>query len=79
MSHVLSSETGMPVARLIKIVKVDDVLKVQVRYKGLSPQEDSLEPLENVFEDVAHMLDRLLKREKNPENLAAKARDTLDL
>lgn len=79
MSHVLSSETGMPVARLLKLVKVDDVLNVQVRWKGLSPQEDTFEPLQNVFEDVPNMLDRLLKRKNTPQDLAIEARDALDL
>lgn len=79
MSHVISSETGMPVARLLKLVKVNDDLKVQVRWKGLSPQGDTLEPLRNVYEDVPQMCDRLLNRKNTPDNLAQEARDTLGL
>lgn len=79
MSHVLSSETGMPVARLINLVKVDDALKVLVRWKGLSSQNDSLEPLQYVFEDVPQMLNRLLKRKNTPAESAQQARDAIDL
>lgn len=78
-SHVLSSETRMPVARLMKLVKDKDKLKVQVRWKGLSPQDDTLEPLQNVFEDVPQMLDGLLKRKNTSPKLAQQAQDALDL
>lgn len=79
MSHVLSSETGMPVAGLMKLAKVDNELKVQVRWKGLSPQEYTLEPLQNVYEDVPKILQRLLERRATPGTLAEEARKTLEL
>lgn len=34
-SHVIPSETGMPVARLMGIKEFDDGLLVHVRWKGL--------------------------------------------
>lgn len=63
----------------MKIVKIDNELKVQVRWKGLPPQDDTLETLQNVYEDVPVMLDRLLKRKSTPADLAQQARDALDL
>lgn len=62
LTHKRNSKTGLPVARLMKLVKVDDVLKVIVRWKGVSQQDDTLEPLQNVLEAISHMLDRLLKQ-----------------
>lgn len=52
----------MPVAKLMKLVKDDHELKVQARWKGWSPQHDTLEPLKNVYECVPKMLQRLLER-----------------
>lgn len=42
MSHVLASETGMPVQRLTKFVLDDGELKANVRWRGLPATEDSL-------------------------------------
>lgn len=72
-------ETGMPVAPLMKIVNADDVLKIQVRWNGFSLQEDTLELLQNVYEDVPQMIERLLKRKTTPHDLAREARDALHL
>lgn len=79
MSHVLSIESGMPVSRLIIFIKVEDEIKVQVRWKCLSAQDDTLEPLNNVFEDVPKMLERLLNCKNTPAHLVRKARDALGL
>ena len=46
LPHVLSSGTGMPVARLMKLVKDADGLKILVRWKGISNSDDTLEPIE---------------------------------
>ena len=46
MSHVLYSETGMPVSRLIGLHDTDDGIQVQVRWKGLSASEDTYESLQ---------------------------------
>jgi len=79
MSHVLSSETGMPVARLLKLTDEPDGMKVIVRWKGLPHSEDSAESLEHVYEDVPQMLLRLLQRKNTPAPLAEKARRILAL
>ena len=79
MSHVLSSETGMPVARLLRLDEVDDKVKVLVRWKELQPSEDTLEPIENVYEDVPTLFKKLLDRQSTPRTLANKERACLDL
>jgi transposase InsO family protein len=79
LPHVLSSETGMPVARLMRLYEDEDGLKVVVRWKGLSHSEDTSEPLRHVYEDVPDMLIRLLQRKNTPQDLAAKARTVLAL
>ena len=79
MSHVLSSETGMPINRLVRFVETDDGLKVHVRWKGLPDSEDTFEPLSNVYEDVPQLLMQLLKRKNTPIELAAKVRRELRL
>jgi hypothetical protein len=79
MSHVLSSETGMPVARLMRLVDSPDGLEVQGRWRGLPDVEDTLEPIGRVFEDVPQLLHKLLRRKKVPVNLVTKARLVLGL
>lgn len=41
MSHVLSSETGMPVARLMRLIEEPDGLDFIVHWEGLPHSEDS--------------------------------------
>lgn len=79
LSHVIFSETGMPVARLMNLEKTGDGLMVHIRWKGLSKNEDTLEPIERVYEDVPLMLTRLLARKNTPHSLAAEAKDILGL
>lgn len=56
MPHVLNSETGMPVDRIVQLVCSKDVIMVQVPWKGLEISEDTLEPIKIVHEDVPHIL-----------------------
>ena len=79
MPHVLSSETGMPVSRLLRLLDTEDGIKVLVRWKGLPDTEDSAEPLQNVYEDVPQLLLKLLNRKNTPQDLAEKARTALSL
>lgn len=73
MSHVLSSETGMPVSRLLRLVQKDTELFVSVRWKGLSPSENTLEPLLRVYEDVPGLLVKLLRRKNTDASLRSRA------
>lgn len=80
MPHVLQSETGMPVSRLMRLVEEPDGIKVQVRWKADLPNaEDTLEPLANVYEDVPKMLLSLLGRKNTVPELAQNARTALAL
>ena len=79
LPHVLASETGMPVARLLELVEKEGQLFVRVRWKGLQTSEDTLEPIEKVFEDVPKMFVRLLDRKTTPVVLAKCARQHLSL
>lgn len=79
MSHVLSSETGMPLSRLLRLVEQDGDLFVLVRWKGLSSSDDTPEPLSRVFEDVPALTRKLLQRKSTPGNLRCKAHAALDL
>lgn len=77
--HVLSSQTGMPVSRLMQLIDDLDGSKVLVRWKGLPTTEDSLEPINRVYQDVSKMFLRLLRRKNTPPDLAAKVRRALGL
>lgn len=79
MSHVLSSETGMVVSRLMRLEEHDDELYAVVRWKGLPHSEDTVEPIEKIYQDVPKMLERLLNRQNTPSDLADKARRILAL
>lgn len=79
MSHVLSSETGMPVSRLLRIVEQDRKLYNWVRWKGLTTNDDTMEPLECVYEDVPKLTLKLLDGKSTPTNIRAKARAALGL
>lgn len=73
LSHVLSSETRMPVSRLLKLLDVDGKLFVNVRWKGLGKSEDTMEPLQRVYEDVPELLVILLRRKNADATLCGRA------
>lgn len=77
LSHVLQSETGMVVARLMGLEESPEGLLVQVRWKGLPASEDTYETLERIRQDVPQMLERLLTRKNVPNSLVTKARSDL--
>lgn len=79
MSHVFSSETGMQVQHLMRLVESTDGIKVQVRWRGLSESQDSLQCLQAVYEDVPDLLLKLLQRMNAPANLVAKVSPELHL
>lgn len=73
ISHVLASETGMPVSRLLQLVEDNGSLFVSVRWKGLSSTEDTVEPLQRVYEDVPQLLLKLLRRKSTNADLRKRA------
>jgi len=80
MSHVLYSERGMEISRLLKLSESPSGdLLVRVRWYGLLPDQDTDEPLQNIFEDAPRLVKLLLKRKATPSHLAAKAKAQLKL
>lgn len=74
MPHILYSETGMPVSRLMKLEKIGNKIMVHVRWKGLPASDDTLEPIAHVYHDVPQMLTKLLKRQNIDKQLANDAK-----
>lgn len=66
LKHVLSFETGMPVARLLSFTEINHDSFLRVRWKGLSRHEDTEDPIYRVFEDVPQLLKILLDRKIPP-------------
>lgn len=79
MSHVVSSETGMPVPRLIQLVDSDDWVMVQICWGGLPESEDTLEPVRKVNKDVSALFLKFLGRKNTAEYLVSKTRQVLHL
>ena len=79
MSHVLSSETGMAISRLLRLEDNEDGIYVVIRWKGLSASGDTSEPLAQVYADVPDLLQKLFARHGTPQALANKARAVLCL
>ena len=79
MSHVVTSETGMVVQRLMRLVEDDGKLKVLVRWRGLPESEDTLEPLRQVYDDVPTLFRKLLERRNTPVHLASQAKTELGI
>lgn len=79
LSHVLSSETGMQVARLPRLVDQDGELFVAVRWEDLSTSDDTLEPLRHVYKDVPKLTKEMLNRKSTPATLRTQAYAALGL
>lgn len=79
MSHFLSSETGMTVALLLRLMNQGGELYVSVRLKGLYTNKDTLELLKSVFGDVSRINRNLLDSESVPVALKARAFAVLSL
>lgn len=74
LSHVLKSETVIPVARLLRLHNDDENLFVSIRWKGLDSTEYTLEPLKQVYEDVSDLLVKLKNCKTIPRHLTENAR-----
>lgn len=59
ISHDLSSETGMVVHRLIRLVETEDGLYVQVRWKRLSESKDMMKLISNIYRGVSKRFKKL--------------------
>ena len=79
MPHVLASETGMPVQRLMRLVQGPKGIEVVVRWRGFPPSADTTEPLQKIYEDVPQMLQNLLNRKSTPGHMVDLAKSQLGL
>lgn len=70
LSHFLASETGITVSRVLSLDDTADGLIVSVSWKGMEASEDTLDPLEQVYEDVPNILGKLLKRKNTTPDLS---------
>lgn len=73
MSLVVASETGMPVQCLMPLVNTSNSVMVMVRWRGLPESEDTVKPLEKVYEDVPLRLKNFLGCNSVRVDLVAKA------
>lgn len=53
MYHVLNSNIGMVLQRLMRLLNTKDGLIIYVRWRGLPDSEDTVEPIVKIFEDVS--------------------------
>lgn len=63
----------MMVQCLQELVKSDDKLFIQVRWKRLCEPEDTLEPLETVYEDVLDFVRKVVARKSTPADMGNEA------
>lgn len=69
----------MVVQHMMKLVDIEDDLKVHVRWRGLSDSEDTLEPLAQVYADVLSDLRMLLASRSTLSNFATSACNNLGI
>lgn len=74
LSHAFTSETGMQVQHLLKIVDTADGLFVQERCSGLTNSEDTRVTLAQVYKVVPKMLESVSLRKNLPQAVSDKAR-----
>lgn len=79
MAHVLTSETGMEVQRLMGLLENKEGPMALVRWRGLSESDDAFQPSKTVYEDVPILLLKLLHRRSTLKHLVEKARCDLQL
>ena len=79
MSHVIHSETGIVVSRLLGLEETPDGIHVRIRWKGLDTKDDTLQPIARVNENVPVLFSKLLSRKSTPSVLAEKVRSKLAL
>lgn len=59
MAHIVFSETGMPVQRLMNLMEANEDLMAQVCWSG-SPEPEDHEPVAKLFEDIRRLFEKLL-------------------
>lgn len=61
MPHVLASETGMDVERLMCLTETEDGTMVQVRWRDLLESDDTVETLAKLYKDVPALVLKLFR------------------
>lgn len=74
MSHVVSSGTGMQIQRLLRLLDYDEGITVSIGCRGLLASHDTMEPPQQVYDDVPGLLRILLARKNTPSALESKPR-----
>lgn len=77
--HVLTIETSMQVARVLRLVEDGNSLRVAICWKGLEAFEDKEESTQIAYEDTPRLLLKLLNKNSTPHTLPQKARVILAL
>lgn len=69
----------MPISRLLHVEEHEGKLFVAVRWKGLDKSNDTLEPLDRVFEDAPMRVKKLIQRKRTPADIREKVEAALNL
>lgn len=64
---------------LLSLVDTDKVFKVKIRWHRLVATEATMEPLDQVFEDVPRLLMEHLRQKVSPKDLAKLAHQMLQI
>jgi hypothetical protein len=78
LEHIVHNEQGYPVSgfRELSFDKEAKQFLVRVAWHGFEPDDDTVEPLQNMYEDVPAKLDSYLARHPD-QRLVARARASL--
>lgn len=61
MDHVIQSEIGMLVYQILALFDTDEGFKARIRCCFLMPDDDTVEPLYQIFEDLLKLLQAFAK------------------
>lgn len=79
MSQVLSSETGMAVQRLLRLVDANEGFIGEVRWEGILWSEDTLEPLQIIYKCVPVLIQKVFQCRGTSAQLCKRATEQLGL
>lgn len=79
MTHVLPSETGIVISRVLRLLKKNSPLYFVVPWEGVTSCDATIELIARIYEDVTRLLPRPLVRKTTPNGLCAKAHAALNL
>lgn len=74
MCRVFMSETSIPAQNLMQLLETGYELLVQVCWRSVSQSEDTVEPLQKIYENVVEVRWKSLYCNNTPADLVAKER-----